>query len=70
MRHATNTTNKSRRQVRFPGIITDAETLKVNRVTLYRALTGEWKLPGLKSRYDALKKKQAEAEKAKAQVAA
>ena len=58
MRHATNTTNKTRRQVRFPGIITDAEALGVNRVTLYRVLNGTWKLPGLKSRYDALKASQ------------
>ena len=58
MRHATNTAKKPRRQVRFPGIITDAETLGVNRVTLYRILTGQWQLKSLRARYDALKQQQ------------
>lgn len=42
---------------RFPGITRDAATLKVNRTTLFRALTGEWKLPGLVGRYHELKRK-------------
>ena len=32
-----------------------ALALRVNRVTLYRVLTGEWNLPGLRSRYEKLK---------------
>jgi hypothetical protein len=48
---------KARRQVLFPGIMTDAETLGVDRTTLYRALTGEWNLPGLRARYQQLKQK-------------
>ncbi len=45
-----------RRETRFPGIIADARALGVNRVTLYRVLTGEFThLAGLRRRYDALK---------------
>lgn len=45
--------------VRFPGIVADARTLGVHRVTLYRVLTGEFThLPGLRRRYDALKREQ------------
>lgn len=68
-----NTEKKPRRQVRFPGIVTDAETLGCNYRSLYRVLTGEWKIPGLKSRYEALKAKQAAEKQAgeqKEQVAA
>jgi len=58
MLHAT-TPHKARkgtpRKVRFVGITSDAKALKVNRVTLYRVLTGEWNLPGLRSRYEKLK---------------
>lgn len=43
-----------RGRTRFPGIVEDAATLGVNRVTLYRTLTGKWHLPGLLSRYRAL----------------
>jgi hypothetical protein len=43
------------RKVRFKGIVADAIALKVNRATLYRMLTGEWNLPGLRKRYAALK---------------
>lgn len=41
---------------RFPGIVRDAAALGVDRVTLYRTLTGKWNLPGLRSRYEAMKK--------------
>jgi hypothetical protein len=53
MLHATTkkSTKAKKRQVRFPGIITDAKALGVHRVTLYRMFTGEWKLPGLSARY-------------------
>lgn len=53
-----NQTKKPRRRgaTKFPGIVEDAEALKVNRVTLYRVLTGKWKLPGLLKRYKALKR--------------
>ena len=44
---------------RFPNIVADARTLGVHRVTLYRTLTGEFRLPGLLGRYHALKAKQA-----------
>lgn len=40
---------------RFPGICADAAALGVNRASLYRMLTGEWQLPALKKRYEALK---------------
>ena len=56
--HATSknkTTKRARRKVRFPGIGAAAKALGVNRVTLYRTLTGEWKLPGLLGRYQKLK---------------
>ena len=45
----------------FPGIVSDAKALGVNRATLYRVLTGEWThLAGLKRRYETLKRKEAE----------
>lgn len=43
-----------RRECRFPGITRHARELGVVRSSLYRALTGEWKLPDLVSRYNAL----------------
>ena len=47
------------RLIRFPGICADAQALGVNRITLYRVLTGEFTtLKGLKRRYDALKAEQ------------
>jgi len=52
-------TTKSR--VRFPGICADAAALGVRRETLWRLLTGEWKLPSLRSRYEELKSDQAKA---------
>lgn len=55
------TQRRPRGKTRFPGIITDARQLRVNRCTLYRALTGQWKLPGLMGRYRALKEQQREA---------
>ena len=60
---STNTKPKSRpRVVRYVGINADARALGVHRVTLYRVLTGEWKhLPGLRRRYEALKRQQQEA---------
>lgn len=56
-----NTTGKPkpRQGTRFPGIVAHARKLRVNRVTLYRALTGEWDLPGLVSRYNKLVSKEA-----------
>ncbi len=47
-----------KRKWRFRGIGSDAITLGVNERTLRRALTGEWKLPKLKARYEALKQTQ------------
>ncbi len=50
-------TARKKKVVRFPGIVADARTLGVNRVTLYRVLTGEFAhLAGLRRRYAALKK--------------
>lgn len=47
------------RPTRFPGIVEDARQLNVNRVTLYRVLTGAWThLPNLRRRYDVLKGQQ------------
>ena len=42
---------------RFPGIGQDAKRLGVNRVTLYRVLVGQWRLPTLASRYAELKRR-------------
>jgi len=46
-----------KRVIRFKGICADAAVLGVNRVSLFRALTGRpgWNLPGLVARYRALK---------------
>ena len=47
------------KQVRFPGIIADAQALGVHRVTLYKMLAGYPGFVGLKTlrrRYDALKR--------------
>lgn len=50
---------RKKKVIRFPGIVADARTLGVNRVTLYRVLTGEFShLAGLRRRYAALKKTQ------------
>lgn len=49
---------KSRGDTRFPGICRHARELGVNRCTLYRVLVGEWELPKLKARYNALKEKE------------
>jgi hypothetical protein len=47
------------RLIRFPGICADARALGVDRVTLYRVLSGAFThLPGLRRRYDALKSTQ------------
>lgn len=46
-------------RIRFPGIVADAAALQVNRITLYRTLTGQWRLPGLLKRYQQLKKERA-----------
>lgn len=44
---------------RFPGICADAKALGVNRVTLWRVLSGHrTDLSGLKARYEALKRQQ------------
>ena len=59
MLHATSEkpTRKQRgRKTNFPGITADAKRLGVNRSTLWRTLTGEWNLPGLRSRYHQLQK--------------
>ena len=48
---------RKRPATRFPGITADARALGVNRITLYRVLTGEWShLKGLQRRYAALKR--------------
>lgn len=56
----TRTTKKAkgrkRGSTRFPGIVGHAAALGVNRVTLFRALTGAWCLPGLVVRYNELLK--------------
>lgn len=63
MLHATKTSTRNREgkkgrgPTRFPGICRDAASLKVDRVTLYRMLTGQWNLPGLRRRYEKLKLK-------------
>jgi hypothetical protein len=49
-------TTKGRGRTRFPGITADASALGVNRATLFRVLTGTWRLPGLLARYKALKR--------------
>jgi len=52
--------SKPKRPIRFPGIIRDARTLGCSRISLYLSLTGKRPdLPGLKSRYEALKKAEA-----------
>ena len=48
---------RARHYIRFPGIVADARRLGVNRATLYRTLTGEWRLPGLLGRYQKLQRK-------------
>jgi hypothetical protein len=53
--HTTSKVSPIKRVVRFLGIVADAHALRVNRSTLYRTLTGEWKLPGLLGRYAQLK---------------
>ncbi len=45
----------AKRKRKFIGITHDAKLLGVNHMTLYRALTGRWKLPGLVARYAELK---------------
>jgi len=57
--HATRSKGKRKRRVLFPGIIEHARALGVNRVTLYRVLKRQWKLPGLLRRYEALLKQEA-----------
>ena len=50
------TASVKKKVIRLPGIVADARALGVNRVTLYRVLTGEFRrLAGLRRRYDALK---------------
>jgi len=55
MVNASNEKGTPKKAVRFHGISADAGTLGVNRSTLFRALTGEWRLPGLLARYRQLK---------------
>lgn len=74
MKHATKVAEmktkhqKKRGPTRFPGVCQDAEALGVNRVTLYRTLAGEWRLPGLLGRYQALKAQQEKERAAKARA--
>jgi hypothetical protein len=42
---------KKRGATMFPGIIDDAKALGCHRTTLYKVLTGKWRLPGLMNRY-------------------
>ena len=49
---------KKRGATRFPGIVEDARALGCHRNTLFRALTGQWRLPGLVGRYKELKRNQ------------
>ncbi len=51
-------TNKGRGGTEFPGITQHAVQLGVHRTTLYRTLTGRWRLPGLLRRYHALVRRQ------------
>lgn len=51
---ATHKPKPPRGDTRFPGICRHAQILGVDRSSLYRALTGEWKLPDLVQRYHAL----------------
>jgi hypothetical protein len=46
---------RKRGPIRFRGLTADAAALGVNRTTLHRVLTGQWKLPTLAARYAALK---------------
>lgn len=46
------------RKVRYSGIVADSKKLGVNQSTLYRALKGKWRLPGLLERYHKLKAEQ------------
>jgi len=55
MLHATGKRITAKNRVRFPGIVADAAALGVHRATLFRVLTKEWDLPGLRSRYQKLK---------------
>jgi hypothetical protein len=55
MLHATPPKASQKRPVRFRGICADAKALKVNRVTLYRVLTGKWQSRSLLARYHQLK---------------
>jgi hypothetical protein len=50
---------KTARRWRFRGIVADARTLGVHRNTLYKVLSGKWKLKALAARYAALKEQQA-----------
>ena len=42
---------KRKRQLRCPGVVQAAADLGVNRRSIYRVMTGQWNLPGLKARY-------------------
>lgn len=53
-----NVKGRKRRIVRFVGVTADSRKLGVNIRTLQRTLLGEWKLPGLLSRYRSLKAKE------------
>jgi hypothetical protein len=68
MTRATNKLKKPRRQVRFPGIITDAEILGESLQHLFEVLIGRRPSLRLRLAYDGLKKQQATAKEA--QVAA
>ena len=53
---ATGSKIRKRRQVRFPGLVTDAETLGVHRNHLYLVLSGRRESASLMKRYRSLKK--------------
>lgn len=53
--------SKPRGPTRFPGITADAHSLGVDRVHLFRVLTGKRKSADLMTRYRALKAKSKEA---------
>ena len=62
MLHSRTQTRKRKRVVRFPGICADAATLGVNRITLYKYLTGRWQNKRTMAEYQKLKKRQGKQE--------
>jgi hypothetical protein len=63
--HRNALRKKPKRKVLFPGLCADARALGVHRNSLYKVLKGEWKLKGLRARYDALKAQQGKADEVK-----